>query len=51
MTKGRVQEILKVRLVLEGMAVEEAAARVEDVHIEELESLNALFAEEIEAAQ
>ena len=47
MTKGRVQEILKVRLVLEGMAVEEAAARVGDIHIEELESLNALFADEM----
>ena len=47
MTRGRVEEILKVRLMLEGMAVEEAAARVDDAHIEDLESLNALFAEEM----
>lgn len=47
MTKSRVREILKVRLELEGMAVDEAAARIQPAGIAQLEELNDAFIEEM----
>jgi len=47
MTRARVQEILKVRLMLEGHAVEEAAQRIQPAEIEQLEELNAAFVREM----
>jgi DNA-binding GntR family transcriptional regulator len=47
MTKAGVREILKVRLMLEGLAVEEAAARIEPGTIAQLEELNAAFTQEM----
>ena len=47
MTKARVKEILTVRLMLEGMAVEEAAARIQVSVIEQLEELNETFSKEM----
>lgn len=47
MTKARVREILKVRLMLEGMAIDEAAARIDPAAIEQLETLNEAFMEEM----
>ena len=47
MTKARVQEVLKVRLMLEGMAIDEAAARIQPAAIEQLEALNEAFMEEM----
>lgn len=47
MTKARVLEILKVRIMLEGMAVEEAAARIQPDAIARLEELNRTFTHEM----
>src|SRR3990170_3638999 len=47
MTKGRVQEILHIRLTLEGMAVEQAAQRIQPDVIRHLETLNDAFNEEM----
>jgi DNA-binding GntR family transcriptional regulator len=47
MTKTRVREILAVRLMLEGMAVEEAAARIQTPVITQLEELNEEFTQEM----
>ncbi|MGD9924480.1 MAG: GntR family transcriptional regulator [Pseudorhodoplanes sp.] len=46
-TKAGVREILKVRLMLEGLAVEEAAARIQPEAIAQLEELNAAFTQEM----
>lgn len=47
MTKAGVREILKVRLMLEGLAVEEAAVRIQPPAIAQLEELNAAFTREM----
>ena len=47
MTKARVHEILHIRLTLEGMAVEEAARRIQPDTIAQLEALNDAFNEEM----
>ncbi len=46
-TKAGVREILKVRLMLEGLAVEEAAARIQPPVVAQLEELNAAFSQEM----
>ena len=46
-TKAGVREILKVRLTLEGLAVEEAAARIQPSVVAHLEELNAAFSHEM----
>jgi DNA-binding GntR family transcriptional regulator len=47
MTKARVHEILRIRLTLEGMAVDEAAQRIQPDTIKQLEALNDAFNEEM----
>jgi DNA-binding GntR family transcriptional regulator len=47
MTKAGVREILRIRLMLEGLAVEEAAARIQPAAIAQLEELNATFIREM----
>jgi DNA-binding GntR family transcriptional regulator len=47
MTKARVREILRIRLQLEGMAVDEAAMRIQSDVIKQLETLNEAFNEEM----
>jgi DNA-binding GntR family transcriptional regulator len=47
MTKAGVREILRVRLMLEGLAVEEAAVRIDPATIVQLEELNAAFTQEM----
>lgn len=47
MTKTKFREVRRIRLALEGMAVEEAARRVDDADIQRLEVLNAAFAAEM----
>jgi DNA-binding GntR family transcriptional regulator len=47
MTKARVEEILRLRLLLEGLAVEEAAARIDETRLNELQILNGVFHEEM----
>ncbi len=47
MTKAGVREILKVRIMLEGLAVEEASARIQPAAITQLEELNAVFTQEM----
>jgi DNA-binding GntR family transcriptional regulator len=47
MTKARVREILRIRLELEGMAVDEAAMRIQSDVIKQLETLNDAFTEEM----
>jgi DNA-binding GntR family transcriptional regulator len=49
MTKPRVFEILRIRLALEGMAVEEAARIIRPETIEHLEVLNSAFSEDMKA--
>ncbi len=43
MTKARVREILQLRLMLEGLAVEQAATRIEPAVIAQLQELNDAF--------
>ncbi len=47
MTKSRVAEILRIRLALEGMAVEEAARLIEPRTLDQLEALNNTFSEDM----
>ncbi len=47
MTRARVAEILRIRLALEGMAVEEAARIIRPETIEHLEALNHAFSEDM----
>jgi DNA-binding GntR family transcriptional regulator len=47
MTKARFREILRLRLALEGMAVEQAAARIDTRALDELVALNRAFSEEM----
>lgn len=47
MTKARVAEILRIRLALEGMAVEEAAKIIRPETIDHLEALNNAFSEDM----
>jgi DNA-binding GntR family transcriptional regulator len=46
-TKASLREILKVRLTLEGLAVEEAAARIQPQVVAQLEQLNEAFTREM----
>lgn len=48
MTKARFQEVRRIRIALEGMAVAEAARVIGAREIEQLESLNAAFVEEMQ---
>jgi DNA-binding GntR family transcriptional regulator len=47
MTKGRFRELLRIRLALEGLAVEEAAQRIRTEDIDRMEALNEAFAREM----
>jgi len=47
MTKSRFRELLRVRLVLEGLAVEEAARHIRMADIDRMEALNRAFAAEM----
>jgi DNA-binding GntR family transcriptional regulator len=49
MTKARIAEILRIRLALEGMAVEEAARIISPETIELLVALNRAFSEDMKA--
>lgn len=51
MTKTRVAEILRIRLALEGMAVEEAAKIILPETIDRLESLNKAFSEDMKTSE
>ncbi len=46
-TKTSLREILRIRLTLEGIAVEEAARRIQPAAITQLEELNATFSQEM----
>ena len=51
MTKARVSEILRIRLALEGMAVEEAAKVIRPETIDQLEALNNAFSEDMKTSE
>ncbi len=50
MSKARVSEILRIRLALEGMAVEEAAKIIPPETIDHLEALNNAFSEDMKTS-
>jgi DNA-binding GntR family transcriptional regulator len=47
MTQGRFRELRRIRLLLEGLAVEEAAARIQDAALDRCAELNAVFRGEL----
>lgn len=47
LTKTRFREVLRIRLALEGLAVEEAALQISEGDIERIEALNAEFTREM----
>lgn len=51
MTRTRVQEILRIRLALEGLAVEEAAKVIQPETIDHLEALNGAFRENMQTSE
>ncbi len=46
-TKARFRELLRIRIALEGLAVEEAARRIRSEDIDRIEALNTTFAHEL----
>lgn len=51
MTKARVTEILRIRLALEGMAVEEAARIIRPETVDHLEALNNAFCDDMKTSE
>ena len=51
MTKSRFREVLRIRIALEGLAVEEAARRIRMDDVDRMEGLNRLFAAEMQRRQ
>jgi len=51
MTKTRFRELLRIRIALEGLAVEEAARRIRGEDVDRMEELNRQFAAEMQRRQ
>ena len=51
MTKARFRELLRIRVALEGLAVEEAARRIRGEDVDRMEELNRRFAAEMQRRQ
>jgi len=51
MTKTRFRELLRIRIALEGLAVEEAARRIRSEDVDRMEELNRQFAAEMQRRQ
>jgi len=51
MTKTRFRELLRIRIALEGLAVEEAARRIRGEDVDRMEALNREFAAEMQRRQ